>query len=158
MKWPMSSQKRGGVMRILMAIDESKFSGDLLRAMVAQFRPEATEVLVLHVLQPISPAAPPQMAEFYAPELEDQKRPAHAMVDRIANELQSAGFKVEAAVEVGDIREKIIDAAEQWRADLIVVGSHGQRGIQRFLLGSVAESVARHAKCSVEIVRTPVEP
>jgi nucleotide-binding universal stress UspA family protein len=37
-----------------------------------------------------------------------------------------------------------------------VVGSHGQRGIRGFLLGSVAESVARHAKCSVEIVRAPV--
>jgi nucleotide-binding universal stress UspA family protein len=142
-------------MRILMAIDESKSSGDLLRAMVAQFRPKTTEVLVLHVLQPISPAPPPQMAESYAPELEDQKRPAHALVDRIANELRSAGFKVEAAVEVGDIREKIIDAAELWRADLIVVGSHGKRGIQRFLLGSVAESVARHAHGSVQIVRAP---
>ena len=59
---------------------------------------------------------------------------------------------------MGDIRDTIIDAAAEWRADLIVVGSHGQRGIQRFLLGSVAEFVARHAKCSVEIVRTPVEP
>jgi universal stress protein A len=63
---------------------------------------------------------------------------------------------VETAVEVGDIREKIIDRASDWGADLIVVGSHGRSGIQRFLLGSVAEFVARNAHCSVEIVRTPV--
>jgi nucleotide-binding universal stress UspA family protein len=67
--------------------------------------------------------------------------------------MRCVGFKAETAVEVGDIREKIIDAAEEWGADLIVVGSHGRSGIPRFLLGSVAEFVARHAKCSVEIVR-----
>src|SRR5271167_3722907 len=142
-------------MRILMGIDDSKFSGDVLRAIVTQFRAEHTEVRVLHVLQPAAPA-PPQMAPGYAPELEGQKKPARELVERIANELRAAGFQVDTAVEIGDIREGIIDSAAEWRADLIVVGSHGQRGIQRFLLGSVAEFVARHAKCSVEIVRTPV--
>jgi nucleotide-binding universal stress UspA family protein len=41
---------------------------------------------------------------------------------------------------------------------LIVVGSHGRKGLQRFLLGSVAELVARHADCSVEIVRVRRKP
>jgi nucleotide-binding universal stress UspA family protein len=140
-------------MKILMGIDDSKFSEDVLRAVVTQIRTENTEVRVLHVLQSSVPA-PPQMAPGYAPELEDQIKPAHELVERIAEELRRAGFKVDAAVEVGDIRERIIDAAEDWGAELIVVGSHGKRGIQRFLLGSVAEFVARHAKCSVEIVRT----
>ena len=140
-------------MKILMGIDDSEFSGDVLQAVIMQFRPEHIEVRVLHVLQPSAPA-PPQMAPGYAPELEDQKKPARELVERIAKELHSAGFKVDTAVEVGDIRETIIDSAAEWGADLIVVGSHGQRGIKRFLLGSVAEFVACHAKCSVEIVRT----
>jgi nucleotide-binding universal stress UspA family protein len=96
------------------------------------------------------------MAPGYDPELDDQKKPAHELVERIASEMRCAGFKVETAVEVGDIREKIIDCASDWDADLIVVGSHGRSGIPRFLLGSVAEFVARHAKCSVEIVRASV--
>ncbi|MBZ5666658.1 MAG: universal stress protein [Acidobacteriia bacterium] len=141
-------------MKILIGIDDSKVSGDVLRAIVTQFRTEHTQIRVLHVLQPIAPA-PPQMAPGYAPELEDQKKPAHELVERIAKELLSAGFKVDAAVEIGDIRERIIDSAAEWGADLIIVGSRGQSGIKRFLLGSVAEFVARHAKCSVEIVRTP---
>jgi nucleotide-binding universal stress UspA family protein len=141
-------------MKILVGIDDSKVSGDVLRAVVTQFRTEHTEIQVLHVLQPVAPA-PPQMAPGYAPELEDQKKPARELVERIAKELRSAGFKVIVAVEIGDIRERIIDSAVEWGADLIVVGSHGQRGIKRFLLGSVAEFVARHAKCSVEIARTP---
>ena len=142
-------------MKILMGIDDSKFSGDVLQAVITQFRPEHIEVRVLHVLQSTVPA-PPQMAPGYAPELDDQKKPARELVERIANELRSAGFKVDTAVEVGDIRERIIDSAAEWSADLIVVGSHGRSGIERFLLGSVAEFVARHAACSVEIVRASV--
>ena len=134
-------------MKILMGIDNSKFSGDVLQAVITQFRPEHIEVRVLHVLQPSAPA-PPQMAPGYAPELDDQKEPARELVERIANELRSTGFKVDTAVEVGDIRERIIDSAAEWGADLIVVGSHGRSGIPRLLLGSVAEFVARHAKCS----------
>ena len=84
------------------------------------------------------------------------RRWPRALVDRIAEELRRAGFKAQTRVEVGDAREGILDCAAEWGADLIIVGSHGQRGIQRFLLGSVSEFVARHAKCSVEIVRTPV--
>ncbi len=141
-------------MKILIGIDDSKVSGDVSRAVVAQFRTEHTQIRVLHVLQPVAPA-PPQMAPGYAPELEDQKKPARELVERIAKELRSAGFKVNVAVEIGDIRETIIDSAAEWGADLIVVGSHGQSGNKRFLLGSVAEIVARHAKCSVEIVRKP---
>jgi nucleotide-binding universal stress UspA family protein len=141
-------------MKILVGVDDSKFSADIVRAIVTQFRAENSEVLVLHVLQPAGPA-PPQMDPGYAPELESEKEPAHALVERIAKELRTAGFKADTAVEVGDVREGIIDCAAEWRADLIVVGSHGQRDVRRFLLGSVAEFVARHAKCSVEIVRLP---
>ena len=142
-------------MKILVGIDDSQFSEDVARAIVTQFRTENTEVRVLHVLQPIAPA-PPQMAPGYAPELEIQQKPARELVERIAKQLRTAGFKVNTAVEVGDIRETIIDSAAEWQADLVVVGSRGQGGIRRLLLGSVAEFVARHAKCSVELVRKPV--
>lgn len=141
-------------MKILVAVDDSKSSQELSRTLVAQFRPESTEVMVLHVLQPVGPA-PPQMDPGYAPELEGQKKPARTLVNRIAKELRDAGFKSATAIKVGDIRETIIDYAADWHADLIVLGSHGKRGLQRFLLGGVSEFVARHAGCSVEIVRTP---
>ncbi len=102
-------------MKILMAVDDSKSAGDLVTAIVTQFRTENTEVRILHVLQPIAPA-PPQMAPGYAPELEDQSKPARALVERLAKELRGAGFKVDTSVEIGDIRERIIDYAEEWHA------------------------------------------
>jgi nucleotide-binding universal stress UspA family protein len=144
-------------MKILLGVENSKFSGSAWRAIIAQFRPETTEVRVLHVLQPVVAVAPPEMAKGYVPEIDDQKKPAHELVARIAEELHQAGFKVDTAVKIGDVRVGIIDCATQWGADLIVVGSHGQGGIPSFLLGSVAEFVARHARCSVEIVRSPVK-
>jgi nucleotide-binding universal stress UspA family protein len=141
-------------MKILMGVDDSKYAGDILHAIVTQRRAENTEVLVLHVLQPVGPP-PPQMAPGYAPELEAEREAARALVERIAAELRAAGFQAKTLVGVGDIREGIIDTATDWHADLIVLGSHGLRGMQRFLLGGVSEFVVRHAQCSVEIVRTP---
>ena len=144
-------------MKILIGVDYSMFSGDVLQAVISQFQPANSEVLVLHVVQPIAFEAPPQMGPGYAPELEEEIKPARELVARVAKELSAAGFKVEAVVRVGDVRETIIDFASEWRAELIVLGSHGQRGLKRFLLGSVAEFVARHATCSVQVVRTKVK-
>ena len=140
-------------MKILMGVDDSKYSGDVVKAVAAQFRTENTEVLVLHVLQPIAFEAPPQMGPGYIPELQDEIKPATEFVQRVAKELNGAGFKADSCVRIGDVRETIIDLAAEWHADVIVVGSHGKRGLRRFLLGSVAEFVARHAMCSVEVVR-----
>ena len=53
----------------------------------------------------------------------------------------------------GDPRAIILDTAKTWGAHLIVLGSHGRRGIDRFLMGSVSEAVAIHAHCSVRVVR-----
>jgi universal stress protein A len=143
-------------MRVLMAVDDSSFSEDMIRAVETWIRHENTEVLVLHVLQPVEPVPPPEMAQDYAPELEDEKQPARTLIERIAGELRRAGFTAQTEVLIGDVTKTILERAAEWRADLIAVGSHGQRSIRDFLLGSVAESVARRAGCSVAVVRPPV--
>ena len=143
-------------MRVLMAVDDSAFAENVLGAVETGIQHENTEVLVLHVLQPVEPVPPPEMAKGYAPELEDEKRPARALVERIAAELRRAGFTAQAEVLIGDVTKIILERAAEWHADLITLGSHGQRGILDFLLGSVAESVARRAGCSVAIVRPAV--
>lgn len=152
---PIAGKGRG-VMRVLVAVDDSAFAEDVLLAVQAGIRHENTEVLVLHVLQPVEPVPPPEMAQDYAPELEDEKRPAHALVERIAAELRRAGFTAQAEVLIGDVTKVIIERATEWHADLITLGSHGHRSILDILLGSVAESVARRAECSVTIVRKAV--
>lgn len=145
----------GTCVRILIAIDDSKFSEEALRFAAAHIPPQGSEIQILHVLQPLAFSTPPQMAPQYAPELESQGKEARELVERAAAALRTKGFKVETVVEKGDIRLKIIDSAADWSADLIVLGSHGRTGIPRVLLGSVAEFVARDAPCSVQIVRIP---
>jgi universal stress protein A len=55
--------------------------------------------------------------------------------------------------QVGTPSDQIVKAAEEWSADLLVIGSHGRGGMQRALLGSVAEAVMRHAPCPLVVVR-----
>jgi nucleotide-binding universal stress UspA family protein len=72
-----------------------------------------------------------------------------------ADLLGKAGLRVSRQVtEAKDTPSRaILAAADSWEADLIVMGSHGRRGFDRIVLGSVSESVAMHARCSVEVVR-----
>jgi nucleotide-binding universal stress UspA family protein len=142
-------------MRILLAVEDSKYSEAAVRDVAEQTRAQNAEFLVLHVIQPISVSSPPQMASGYAPELEEQKKQARDLVERLARTLRRGEFKVETGIATGDVGEKIIERAAEWHADLIVLGSHGRRGASRLLLGSVTEFVARHAPCSVKIVRIP---
>ena len=67
--------------------------------------------------------------------------------------VEKGGLKAQGIVEEGDPRSTIIKHATKWGANLIVAGSHGRKGLDRFLMGSVAEFIVRHAPCSVEIVR-----
>lgn len=144
-------------MRILVGVDDAKNSDVMLKALVSQFHPEDTKIRVMHVVQPIGMAAVPQMSERYAPELAEQRRRAIVeLVEPIAKELKTAKFETDTSVQVGDVTERMVGAAEEWHADLIVLGAHKSTWVQRLLLGSTAESIARHAKCSVEIVRRPM--
>ncbi len=82
------------------------------------------------------------------------EKKAREKVEEIAQEMQEE-WKVEVApcILVGEPFDLILDKAEEEKVDLIVVGSHGKKGVERLLLGSVSEKVARKARCSVLVVR-----
>jgi nucleotide-binding universal stress UspA family protein len=151
-------------MKIVLAIDGSKYSEAAVQSVIEQAQPQGTEVRVLHVVQPPSQAlefvvsAAGQVAGYMptlAPEFEAELKQAGELVAKTVGLLRSKDLTATFAVEQGDPKSKIIEVADKWRADLIVVGSHGRKGLEHFLLGSVAEAVAHHAGCSVEIVRIP---
>jgi nucleotide-binding universal stress UspA family protein len=152
-------------MKILLAIDDSECSRAAVNTVIKEFRPAAAEVHVLHVVEPLR-LAPPLVGAGVGPSVpgdfigivEDWLDKAESLVLQTAGCLESAGFHVTTSVSEGDARTKILDFAERWKPDLIVVGSHGRKGLDRFLLGSVSEAVARHAHCSVQIVRPNASP
>jgi nucleotide-binding universal stress UspA family protein len=144
-------------MRILVATDGSSFSEAAVKTATALARPQETEVLILEVVEPLMYFVPPQMAPGYAPEQVERQRElldlAKKTTSLVAEKLRKIGFKADNRVVESDIRNGILDTAAEWKPDLIVMGSHGRKGVKRFLLGSVAETIARHAPCSVLIVR-----
>jgi nucleotide-binding universal stress UspA family protein len=144
-------------MKVLLATDGSAFTAAAIQTMISLFRVQNSDVLVLQIVEPVVFSTPPQMAAGYAPEMEEIRQSlfkhARESVARTAEVLRVAGFKVETRVAEAEIRAGILDAAVDWKADLIVVGSHGEKGLRKFLLGSVSDSLARHAPCSVFIVR-----
>jgi nucleotide-binding universal stress UspA family protein len=148
-------------MKILLAIDGSKYSDAAVQSVIDQVRRDGTEVHVLDVLEPvrayISAAMIPHLVKNVPAIEEDRKREAQELVRRTAEELRKAGFQASGVVEEGEAKSKIVDHAAEWRADLIVMGSYGLTGLNRFLMGGVSEAVIRHAGCSVEVVRIRAE-
>jgi nucleotide-binding universal stress UspA family protein len=136
-------------MKLLLAIEDSKFSEAAAHAVIAQHTPQTTEVKVLNVVD-LGLPIPTSAAEGFRRE---SLRQGNEIVRRAEHLLNKAGYKVQTAVEEGDPKSKILDAAKDWGADLIVLGSHGRKGFNHFLMGSVSEAVARYAGCSVEVVR-----
>ena len=146
-------------MKILLAIDGSVFSDAAVEEIAQKPWPAASEVKVISVVEPpllpiFETWVPP---DSYFDELETAaENQARAAVEKAAARLrkqQGNGLVVTTEIIAGHPKYTITDEAEAWGADLIVVGSHGYRGLTRLWLGSVSQAVASQAKCSVEIVR-----
>lgn len=159
-----SAQNRLGrganaTMKILLPIDESKFSHYAIRAVMRQFPRAGTQVEVLHVVEPVSAYVSADLMPHFVRHLDtieaDRKRHAQRLVLRAAHKLRAAGFKTTAMVTLGQPVSEIVGRAKRWHADVIVIASYDLRGINRLLMGSIAESVMRHADCTVEVVRLP---
>jgi len=147
-------------MNILLAVDGSEGSEAAVGMLIDRFRPGQAHVRVLHAVEWLKDM--PMSFEFgqgptYARDIEHSRATSYAraeqLVARVEGELKQAGFQTSVSTPDDDPRHAIVEAARQWPANLIVMGSHGRRGVDRFLIGSVAESVMRHAGCSVLIER-----
>ena len=139
-------------MRILLAVDGSRYSADVMEAVLSRFWPEAGIVRVLSAVEP------EQIIESGGSGSSGgtKQTPVKAteeLVEWVADSLSSHGFHAETVVKPGDPREVIVNEAANWPADLILVGAYGHSGVRNWQIGSVADSVAKHARCSVEVVR-----
>ncbi len=139
--------------QILVAFDESPQATAALRHALSTY--DDAEIHVLHVNDPREWSTADGMDGFLYSEdaFEQSQESAEALLEdaeEIAREYDAA---VTTAAEVGMVAETVIDYAEEHDIDHIVLGSHGRRGLSRFLLGSVAERVMKRAPGSVTIIR-----
>lgn len=91
---------------------------------------------------------------FYSPQIYEQtQESAKTLLEEAESIAGEYGTDVTMATEVGRAADAIVAYAEAHDVNHVVVGSHGRRGLSRFLLGSVAERVARRSPGSVTIIR-----
>lgn len=147
-------------LRVLLAVDGSSLSDAAADSVIARVRPEAVVVHILHVVhlqELLSIAHDFARGSGYGSDVmmhvQASRDAADNLVRETARRFTSAGFSTLTAVRDGEPRHAILDYAAEHECDWIVLGSHGRRGLARFLMGSVSEAVARHATCSVLIVR-----
>jgi nucleotide-binding universal stress UspA family protein len=148
-------------MKILLAVDGSVYSRSALEELAKRPWPAQSEIKVITVAEMPIPAGmePWTVLPDHFEELENSVRQAAQTV--IDNDLvklktiEDKTLKITSEIIQGPPRQVIVDEAERWGADLIVMGSRGLGAWNRLLLGSVSSAVVHHAKCSVEIVRTP---
>jgi nucleotide-binding universal stress UspA family protein len=138
--------------KILVPLDGSHFAENALEYAEDLARKYGAEIILVRAcFAPVAILGPGDMATMPAPANyeEDAAREYLAkMRDRVAQH----GVSCETVALVGDPSEGVIEMSAEKGADLIVVTSHGRSGFKRFLMGSVAERIARHAPCPVLII------
>jgi nucleotide-binding universal stress UspA family protein len=140
--------------KILLPIDESPFSEEAIKEVEARFATPDTTVCVLHVVAKFVPPAATLVdaggsLEKARADVVDQFQD---LVNGVAARLQTHGIHAEAKVLDGEPGKAIVEEAQDWGADLIVMGSHAYGPIERLIMGSVSQYVVDHSSCSVEIV------
>ncbi|MEM9219433.1 MAG: universal stress protein [Cyanobacteria bacterium P01_F01_bin.150] len=133
---------------VLIPIDFSELSYQAL--IPAQELAEDSSCLkLIHVLAPLHPADPAAMWDTVSDEDRKQK-----VQDFTRDKLKEMGYDdIPIEVVIGDPTSKIVDYAQEKDVDLIVMLSHGRKGMSRFLIGSVAEQVVRLSHCPVLILK-----
>lgn len=147
-------------MKILIAVDGSDYSKAAIdEACALVVRPESTEIKIVSAYEdayPISAEPFAISADYYQKIDEAVHQQTIAVLAGAETQCHShfPGVTLNLTTEVlrGAPDQQIIEAAKEWQADLIVVGSHG-RGFWGRMLGSVSDGVVHHAPCSVMIVR-----
>lgn len=137
-------------MRIFVAVDGTSSSDVVLQEAARRPWPSGSQFTVVQAVDPYFFTKAP------AP-MEEAKEAAAKALDQLAQPLVNAGWKVESQVILENPRHGLTQAAKEWGADLLMMGSHGRGTVSRLLLGSTAQAVLRHAECSVEIIRSHEE-
>ncbi|MCM3903907.1 MAG: universal stress protein [Pyrinomonadaceae bacterium] len=146
-------------MKILLAVDGSADSAAAVEEVAQRPWPPQSEVKVITAAETplmvgMEPWVPSQ--EYFDQVERAVREAAQAVIDAALEKLKTIEdktLKISSETIQGSPREAIVEEAEHWGADLIVMGSRGLGAWNRLLLGSVSSAVVHHAKCSVEIVR-----
>ncbi len=138
------------VQRVLVAIEDRDDADRVVRWLTQHPFAAPVELCVVHAVAPIGinePYAAPEINAWW----EDVQRYAEELVQSTAGKLANSHYKVNTKVVQGNPVAVIEQEAKDM--DLVVVTSHGRKGISRFLLGSVSHAIVHHVTCPVLVLR-----
>lgn len=158
----VAKKESKAINRVLAPLDGSKHSDEVVRFLLRMPLPLHTEVYVMMVVQSFAAA----FVKAYTLDLERDRQiiaelqkaeeeAAERLMAEAESQFRNGGYRVSAIVARGDPSQEILREAAQRNVDLIALGAKGLTGVRGFLLGSVAQRIARYAKPSVLIVRPP---
>jgi nucleotide-binding universal stress UspA family protein len=141
--------------RILLPVDGSDVSSHAAEQGFKLALLLGSEVILLYVIDVAITTLPDAESSLANYEVlrKTFKEHGEKFLGSLAASGRESGVKVETVIAEGDVHNEIIKYADEKKAGLIVMGTHGRRGLNRLLLGSVAESVARRAHCAVLLIR-----
>lgn len=139
--------------KLLIAIDNSPCSEKAAIAGYELAKQFSTEVALVNIIEPLPPNTNPDLnlTPYFLDIYEDTEENSKALLKEIEKQF-SHGLPTTHFTVMDSAAHGIVQIAEEWAADLIVIGSHGRSGFSHFLLGSVSEHVARKSACPVLII------
>jgi nucleotide-binding universal stress UspA family protein len=151
-------------MKILIATDGSEFSKTAIEKCCQMLSLENAFIKIISIAEVVTPLAtePFSISAEYIQETRtailEQTEDYAADARKYIMERCGKDVQVTTSVFAGSPPRAIVEEAETWGADLIVVGSHGYGFWGRIIIGSVSQAVINHAPCSVLVVRKPAQP
>lgn len=137
--------------RMLIALDESEVAAsaaDLGSSLAHRLSAQLALVTVVDPKAAVAPDSGVPPDEL----LQHLMHEAEALLEAVAAQISQYGPVVRRFVRQGELSEQIVKSAQEWRADLLVMGTSGRSGIKRLILGSTAEEVLRQAPCPVLVI------
>jgi nucleotide-binding universal stress UspA family protein len=132
--------------RILVPTDFSEISQRALEYAKTIAKQDSSELLLVHVNPPINLITPPEAAWIDESEVQALQE---EQLEQSGAALRAEGYRARAISLTGPLYDEILSTVKQYKVDLIVLGTHGKKGLERLMLGSDAEAVLRHAGCPV---------
>ena len=143
--------------RILVPVDGSPTANLGLREAIALAKSQKARLQLVHVVDiHYALMGGPESAMYIADLVPSLKARGRRLLDKAAEQVRRARLRCDTVILetlTGPAAEPIVRQARKWRADLIVIGTHGRRGVRRLVLGSDAEQVVRNSPVPVMLVR-----
>ena len=139
--------------RILVPVDGSAVSHGGLKEAIKLARDGNARLRLFHVVAEYAAYANAEVSVDIGPILDSLRKQGERTLAKVKKRARGVRFESGLAENPGGrIADTIVEEAKRWRADLIVMGTHGRRGVKRMLLGSDAELVIRYSKVPVLLV------